>query len=71
MTKKLYRSTEDSMISGVCGGIAEYASMDPSLIRLISAVVIFFSGVFPGILAYVVASVVIPQKSMANKQAKA
>lgn len=55
--KRLYRSKNDRMICGVCGGIAEYFNIDPTLIRL--AFVLFgLSG--SGILAYFVAAVIMP-----------
>ena len=38
MNKRLYKSREDKMIDGVCGGIAEYFDIDPTLVRLIWAV---------------------------------
>lgn len=55
--KRLYRSKNDRMICGVCGGIAEYFNIDPTLIRL--AFVLFgLSG--SGILAYFVAAIIMP-----------
>ena len=57
--KKLYKST-DKKIDGVCAGIAEYFDIDPTLIRLIWALAVVFAGV--GILAYIIAAIVIPRK---------
>ena len=55
-SKRLYRSRRQRMICGVCGGVAEYFNIDPTLIRL--AMVLFgFTGT--GILAYFVAAVII------------
>jgi phage shock protein C len=56
--KKLYRSQSNKMISGVCGGIAEYFEVDPTLIRLIVVAIALFGGV--GILAYIAAIFIIP-----------
>ncbi len=42
-TKRLYRVEKGSMIAGVCGGIAEYFNIDPSLVR-IAAAALFFAG---------------------------
>lgn len=56
--KKLYRSQSNRMIAGVCGGIAEYFNIDPTLIRIIVIVIALFGGV--GILAYIAAIVIIP-----------
>ncbi|MEG0154517.1 MAG: PspC domain-containing protein [Lachnospiraceae bacterium] len=55
--KKLYRSREQRMLCGVCGGIAEYFGMDPTLIRL-GMVLLACTGT--GILAYFVAAIIIP-----------
>lgn len=55
--KKLYRSKEERMLCGVCGGVAEYFNIDPTLVRL--AFVLFaLSG--SGILVYLIAAVIIP-----------
>lgn len=56
--KKLYRSTVNKKLLGVCGGIANYFGVDPTLVRLIWGLTIVFAGV--GILAYLICAVVIP-----------
>ena len=58
--KRLYKSTKDRMISGVCGGIAEYFNVDPTLIRLAAAAMALFS-VGTAIIAYIVAAIIIPE----------
>jgi len=59
--KRLYRSTTDRMIGGVCGGIAKYFNVDPTLIRLLFVLGLFLP-INPGIfLAYIVMLVVIPE----------
>ncbi len=60
MEKKLYRSIEEKKIAGVCGGIAEYFHIDPTIIRLIWAAVCLFAGT--GVLAYIVCALIIPEK---------
>lgn len=60
--KKLYRSSADKMLTGVCGGIGEYFVMDATVIRLVWALVVVFTGFVPGILVYIVAAVVMPMK---------
>lgn len=60
MEKKLYRSRENRVISGVCGGIAEYFDIDATLIRLLWAITILFAGT--GILAYVLCILIIPEE---------
>lgn len=57
--KQLTRSMTDKFIAGVCGGIAKYLNVDPTLIRII-AVLFIFLGIFPAFLAYIVAWVVMP-----------
>ena len=59
MSKKLYRSNVNKMVAGVCGGIAEYFDLDPTLIRL--GWVVFCAMGGSGILAYLIAAIVIPQ----------
>ena len=58
--KRLYRSRTNRIIAGVCGGIAEYFNVDPTVIRLI-AVLLLFLGVFVGgVIAYIICTAVIP-----------
>jgi len=57
--KRLYRSGEDKILGGVCGGIAEYFKVDPVLIRLLW--VLFALGYGSGILAYIIAWIIIPR----------
>lgn len=60
--KKLYRSDDNKMLVGVCGGIGEYFDIDPVLVRLIWIFVTIFSFGL-GILAYIAAAIVMPTKS--------
>ena len=55
--KRLYRSSTNYMICGVCGGIGEYLNIDPTLIRLL-AVLLGCSGT--GIIVYIIAAIIIP-----------
>lgn len=59
MEKKLYKSNQNKMIDGVCGGIAEYFGIDPTVVRLIWALFSLMGG--SGILAYIIAAVIIPR----------
>lgn len=59
--KKLYLSNTDRKVSGLCGGIGEYYDIDPSLIRLAWILVTIITGIVPGILAYIVAIMVVPR----------
>jgi phage shock protein C len=59
--KQLKRSNKEKMIAGVCGGIAEYFDMDPSIVRIIYVVVSVLSVAFPGILVYIIIWIIIPK----------
>lgn len=60
MNKKLYRSKTQMKISGVCGGIAEYFNIDPTLVRLLW-VLLTLLNLFVGIIAYVACVFIIPE----------
>lgn len=62
MNKRLYRSKNEKKIAGVCGGMAEYFNIDPTIIRL--AWVIFGLTFGTGILAYIICAFVIPEKNI-------
>lgn len=62
--KKLYLSDKNRMVSGVCGGLAEYYEVDVNLIRLAWVVLTILSGVIPGVLAYVAAALLIPKEQL-------
>ncbi len=57
--KRLYRSRDNRMISGVCGGVGEFINIDPTIVRLIWAVSCFW---MVGIVAYIIALIVIPER---------
>jgi phage shock protein C len=59
MAKRLYRSRTDRKIAGVCGGIAEYFSIDPTIVRVI-AFLLLLPGGLPGFIPYVVLWVLVP-----------
>ena len=61
MQKKLYRSKTNRMLVGVCGGVAEYFNIDPTVVRVIWAVSSIFT-LSAGIIAYAVCAFVIPEK---------
>jgi phage shock protein PspC (stress-responsive transcriptional regulator) len=56
--KKLYRSRSERMITGVCGGLAEYFDIDPTVVRLLFVVASLLGG--PGLLAYIIFLVLMP-----------
>lgn len=57
--KKLYRSNTDRKLCGVCGGLAEYFDIDPTIIRLIFIFITLFGG--GGLLIYLICALVIPK----------
>ena len=59
MNKVLRRSKTDRKVAGVCGGIAEYFGVDPTLIRLAWILLVFCAG--GGILAYIIALIIMPE----------
>lgn len=63
--KRLYRIEQGSKLWGVCGGIAEYFDLDPTLVRLGWVLFVALGG--SGILAYIIAALVIPKKSEVMK----
>jgi phage shock protein PspC (stress-responsive transcriptional regulator) len=58
--KRLYKIEQGKMILGVCGGIAEYFNVDPSLVRIASLILFCTGG---GLLAYIIVAIVLPNKS--------
>jgi phage shock protein C len=59
--KKLKRSSTDVWIGGVCGGIAEYFDVDPTLVRIVYVVLSIGSAAFPGILIYLLLWLIMPK----------
>lgn len=59
-TRRLYRSRDERMLAGVCGGVAKYFGWDPTLVRLAVALSLLLPG--PQAIAYLVAWVVIPEE---------
>ena len=60
--RRLRRSRDDRMIAGVVGGLAEYFGQDPALFRVLYVVLSIVSAAFPGILAYAILWLVIPEE---------
>lgn len=59
MYKKLTKSN-DRKLCGVCGGIAEYFEVDPTLVRVLYAVLSLFSAAFPGFVLYLILCIIMP-----------
>ncbi|WP_288636188.1 PspC domain-containing protein [uncultured Limosilactobacillus sp.] len=66
MQKKLTKS-KNKVFLGVCGGIADYLGVDPTIIRLIAVVLIACTGFFPLTIIYLVAAVIMPDYQEASK----
>lgn len=57
--KRLYKSRNNKMICGVCAGIADYFNIDPSIVRVLWAVLALAAGT--GVLAYIVCAIILPE----------
>lgn len=60
MRGKLYKSEDNRVLCGVCGGLGEYFGIDPTIIRIVWAILIFFAG--SGLLLYLLAAIIIPRE---------
>lgn len=65
--KKIYRSTTDKVLTGVCGGFAEYFAVDPIFMRFAWIAGTIITGIVPGVLVYILAIFMIP-KAPAEKK---
>lgn len=63
MKKKLERDEEKAVISGVVAGMANYFDQDPVLFRVAAITFLVITGVFPGLLLYIAAWIIMPKKS--------
>lgn len=59
--KRLYRSSKNRILGGVLGGIGEYFQIDPTLIRLLFILILFFGAFFVPAIVYFIAVIIIPQ----------
>lgn len=62
---KLFRSN-NKVIGGVCGGIAEYLGWDPTMVRLLYVIVSILSAAFPGTIVYIILWIVMPKAPITN-----
>ena len=60
--KRLYLSSTDKKLAGICGGIAEYMDMDPTIVRLLTVILALITAVVPICIAYVIAWIIVPHK---------
>ncbi len=61
--KKLYKSNKNKIFAGVIGGIGEYFDIDPVILRLVWVLIVIFTGFVPGLIAYLISILVVPEKS--------
>ncbi|MEG0980131.1 MAG: PspC domain-containing protein [Oscillospiraceae bacterium] len=62
MDRKLYKSSTNKMLTGVCGGLAEYINADPTIVRILYVLISIFSAGFPGVLVYIILAALMPNK---------
>lgn len=67
--KRLYRSTQERMFAGVCGGIADYLDVDPTLVRLFFVALTLISG-GQGLIIYIVLMLVVPEQPEETRKVK-
>lgn len=60
--KKLYRSKKDRTVAGVLGGLGEYSNIDPVLLRVVFILIVLVTGIFPGVIGYLLAILIVPQE---------
>lgn len=58
--RKLYRSRYDRMLLGICGGLAQFFEIDPTLVRILVAILWIFTGFIPLFIVYLIAGLIIP-----------
>lgn len=60
--KRLYRSRKEKVLSGLCGGIGEYFSVDPVIIRIIALLLLFSPVALAALVLYIVFSLIVPRR---------
>jgi phage shock protein C len=71
MPKKLMRSRSDRKVGGVCAGLAQYLEIDTSLVRILWFFITLACGIFPGIVAYILGWIIIPEEPLLLPVARA
>jgi phage shock protein C len=61
-TKKLYRSRNDKMLAGVCGGLGDFLGLDPNLVRLMFVLLAILGG--HGVILYLIMCIIVPPAPM-------
>jgi len=68
MAKKLYRSSKQRIVGGVCGGLAEYFDMDVNITRLLFVAISLLSVLVPMVIFYIIAWIIVPEKETPKKK---
>lgn len=63
MAKRIHRVKDEAVVAGVVAGLAEYFDQDPVLFRVAAIAMLILTGVFPGIIVYLAAWLIIPRRS--------
>ena len=64
--KRLYKNSDNASIAGVCSGLAEYLNMDVSTVRILTVLIVLFTGV--GVIPYIILAIVLPDKKDVIRQ---
>ena len=62
----LYKSNKNKVVSGVLGGLGEYYDIDPTILRLGFLIIVIMSGLFPGVIAYIIAVFIVPNRPVVH-----
>lgn len=62
MGKRLYKSEDNRILCGVCGGVGEYLGVDPTLVRLVWVLITLAAGA--GLLLYIIAAIIMPREPL-------
>ena len=63
MTKRLYKDGKNKIFTGVIGGLGNYFDIDSTLLRLAWLLVVVLTGIFPGVVAYIIAAIIVPKEA--------
>ncbi|MVA76372.1 PspC domain-containing protein [Auraticoccus sp. F435] len=64
--RQLHRSRDQRIVAGVCGGVADYLNMDPTLVRVVFVALTLVTGGAVGLIAYLVGALVVPEEPLAD-----
>ena len=68
--RRFVRSRSNRVLAGVCGGIAEYNGSDATMVRLLTAVLGLVTGIFPMLILYLIAAVIVPERTDGDAPAR-